>query len=207
MSPPAMLLTAATGGGRYSYARSLVRLAELSLRKGPGPHRARPAVLAAADRPSQLRRRIVRLFEGTPHEKTRLLRDWPMALILAAALLAATSLFVSAKAKPAAPTEKAAPPPAKPAAEAALDARIARLIDQLGSEDFKAREAAQNEIDRLKQELVKRGERPDVRIRKDDSDEVKDIRKELRIWRNRLREDIWPSHARSRRNYTEPFVG
>jgi hypothetical protein len=73
--------------------------------------------------------------------------------------------------------------------------------------ELDARAAAQTKIDHYKEELAKRGAATDVRIRKDDPAEIKELRRQLRIWRNRLREPIWPSHARSRRNYTEPFVG
>jgi hypothetical protein len=73
--------------------------------------------------------------------------------------------------------------------------------------ELDARASAQVQIDRLKEELADLGEYQDVRIRKDDSDQVKRIRNELRMWRARLRPPIWPSHARSRRDYREPFVG
>lgn len=73
--------------------------------------------------------------------------------------------------------------------------------------ELSARANAQTNIDRLKQELADLGQYPNVRIRKDDTEKMKKLRNELRIWRARLREEIWPSHARSRRNYKEPFVG
>jgi|GEM_PF-1499636 len=73
--------------------------------------------------------------------------------------------------------------------------------------ELAAREHAQSHIDELKAKLAELGEYQDVRIRKDDSDEVKKLRNDLRMWRARLREDIWPSHARSGRSYREEFVG
>ena len=116
-------LAVALGGRRYVYASSLVRLGEISLRQESGPGLAGPATLAAADRPSQLRRRVVRLFEGTGHERVRLLRDWPMALILPALVIMAALLFVSANAKPPRPIGRTDPPPAAPTRDELLAKR------------------------------------------------------------------------------------
>ncbi|MDP6545300.1 MAG: M56 family metallopeptidase, partial [Phycisphaerae bacterium] len=104
-------LAVAIGGERYVYASSLVRVGEICLCQRNAAGLAGAATLAAADRPCQLRRRIVRLFGGgTAHERIRLLRDWPMALVLPILVIMAASLLISAKPKP------AGPPPAQPAA-------------------------------------------------------------------------------------------
>lgn len=73
--------------------------------------------------------------------------------------------------------------------------------------ELQARAAAQEKIAEHKAKLASLGAAPDVRIRKDDTKEIKEARRQLRIWRNREREVIWPSHARSRRDYKESFVG
>lgn len=73
--------------------------------------------------------------------------------------------------------------------------------------ELEARESAQARIDEYKGKLASLGAATDVRIRRDDTPEIREARRQLRIWRNRLREDIWPSHARSGRNRTERFVG
>ena len=62
-----------------------------------------------------------------------------------------------------------------------------------------AREAAQWQIDVVKSELAKLGARPDVRIRKDDTEQIKKLRNKLRMWKVRQRQEIHPAHARSRR--------
>lgn len=78
----------AVGGGRLAYAESLVRMAELSGGGGQSPpYMAAAAALGAADRPSQLRLRILRLISGRDGEQVRLLR--PAALGLCTFLMLA----------------------------------------------------------------------------------------------------------------------
>ncbi|MDM8007624.1 MAG: M56 family metallopeptidase [Phycisphaerae bacterium] len=68
-------LVLAVGGQRFAYAESLVRMAELSTGGQSPPYMAAAAVaLGAADRPSQLRLRILRLVSGSTGEPVRLLR-------------------------------------------------------------------------------------------------------------------------------------
>jgi hypothetical protein len=77
------------------------------------------------------------------------------------------------------------------------------------STTVKMREAAQAELkaradvaaqeERLEKRLAALGERPDIRVRKDDSDAVRGLRNELRMWRARARVEIHPAHATSRR--------
>lgn len=65
--------------------------------------------------------------------------------------------------------------------------------------ELAAREEAQRHIEELERELSRLGAAPDVRERKDDSDRVRRLRNELRMWRSRLRVEIHPAHGRSRR--------
>jgi len=65
--------------------------------------------------------------------------------------------------------------------------------------ELEARAEAQTHIDELKKRLAELGARPDVRHRKDDTDEVKKLRDDLRFWRISARMEIHPAHATSRR--------
>jgi hypothetical protein len=86
----------AAGGQRRSYAAGLIRLAELSLARSAAS--APGGALAAAGRPSQLRRRILRLLGG-PAEGQRLWRCWPAALALVGAALLGWSAVLTARAQ------------------------------------------------------------------------------------------------------------
>ena len=90
---------------------------------------------------------------------------------------------------------------------AEYDADLTVQMREAAKAELDARASVQFHIDRPKPELADLGEYQDVRIRKDDSHQVKKIRNELSMWRARLREPIWSSHARGRRDYREPFVG
>ena len=87
----------ATGRERHIYAESLLRLAEFGRAERAG-HLARVAALGAADKPSRLRTRIVRLFGQSVHERVRLARSWPIALLMV--LLCAMVLLPMAKGEP-----------------------------------------------------------------------------------------------------------
>lgn len=69
-------LVLAVGGKRLAYAESLVRMAELARAGGQSLPctAAAAAALAAVERPSQLRLRILRLVSGNTGEQVRLLR-------------------------------------------------------------------------------------------------------------------------------------
>ncbi len=86
--------------GRYSYAESLVRVAELNLSQRVN-RLSTVAALAAADtkKTSQLRTRVLRII-GSEHEKIRLHKSWPIMTVLIAAAILSTALLVSASAKP-----------------------------------------------------------------------------------------------------------
>ncbi len=71
------------GGEAVAYAESLLHLAEIS--QGIGIHDRHVAALSAGGRPSQLRRRILRLLEG-PAPHARLSRRGVFALVVGAAL-------------------------------------------------------------------------------------------------------------------------
>ncbi len=93
-------LVLATGGEALAYADSLVRIAERGLGKEP------LAAVAMASRPSDLRRRIIRLLEGpAPH-----VRFTRMGLLLLLMLLAGTGAAIHAA------TREQATPAEKPAA-------------------------------------------------------------------------------------------
>lgn len=72
-------------------------------------------------------------------------------------------------------------------------------MESRAKEELDKRAEAQTHIDELKQELADLGMHQDVRHRKDDTDEVKKLRDDLRYWRVVARIEIHPAHATSRR--------
>ena len=66
--------------------------------------------------------------------------------------------------------------------------------------ELRFRETAQANIDRLKKALADAGQAQDIKLRKDDDKPTKRLRNEIRMWQNRLKAEIHPSHATSRRN-------
>lgn len=76
---------------------------------------------------------------------------------------------------------------------------LTQQMREAANAELEARASAQSHIDKISARLAKLGYKPDVRIRKDDPPKVVRLRNELRTWRARLREEIHPAHARSRR--------
>jgi beta-lactamase regulating signal transducer with metallopeptidase domain len=103
-------MVVAIGQQRLHYAESLLRMAELGVAIHAERRSATPVALSAAGSPSRLRRRILRLLGGDSHENVRLSRSWPLALVLVAAAVLTTSLFVHAAAEPAGKEKVAAAP-------------------------------------------------------------------------------------------------
>lgn len=66
--------------------------------------------------------------------------------------------------------------------------------------ELRFRETAQANIDRLKKQLADAGQKQDIKLRKDDDKPTKRLRNEIRMWQNRLKAEVHPSHATSRRN-------
>lgn len=88
-------MAVAVEGGRPSYARSWVRPVEGSL----APRRARRPQAAvsvgAADRPSRLRARVLRVIQSRSPERHRLVQSRPPGAALLASLLIATSVCLA----------------------------------------------------------------------------------------------------------------
>ena len=98
----------ATGSDPRVYAESLVTLAERRIHFDRIVRLAQVAALgASADKPSNLRRRVLRLLGRTCDEPLRLARTWPVVLLLLGAALLAASLVVRTCA---APTTTGKPP-------------------------------------------------------------------------------------------------
>lgn len=87
------------GAERFSYAESLLHVAEQSLTNGRA-RRLTPAIgVSAAGRPSQLRRRVRRLLGG-PEEPARWRHSWPIALVVVSGIVVASCLLATVKAEP-----------------------------------------------------------------------------------------------------------
>jgi len=102
-------LAVASCGERTSYAESLLRMAQLCFARPVSRHAARVTMLQAADRPSPLRLRIIRLFGSAAHEQIRLRRSWPVVLALLVSVLVAASLLVNAGAEMGKPEDSIKP--------------------------------------------------------------------------------------------------
>ena len=79
------------------------------------------------------------------------------------------------------------------------DDELSQEMRDAANAELKARAEAQSHIDDLKKQLADLGKAPDVRIRKDDTQQVKALRNKLREWKVRQRQEIHPAHARSGR--------
>jgi hypothetical protein len=80
-----------------------------------------------------------------------------------------------------------------------VDDRTTRLMQEAALNERRAREAAQSRIEDLKKQLADLGAAPDVRIRQDDTAQIKNLRNKLRRWRAKEREEIHPASATSGR--------
>ncbi len=76
---------------------------------------------------------------------------------------------------------------------------LTRQMRDAARAELNARATAQAHIDDLKKQLADLGQTPDIRIRKDDTQEIKNLRTQLRNWKAKERVEIHPAHARSRR--------
>jgi len=65
--------------------------------------------------------------------------------------------------------------------------------------ELEARAGAQAHVDEIKRRLADMGQQQDIRVRQDDTDEVKRLREQLRMWKERVRVEIHPAHATSKR--------
>jgi len=102
------------GGDRQAYAESMLRVAELGFPDTTLGRATRAALLGAAKEPSELRRRIVRLFRHSAHERIRLSRTWPIALAAIGAVLLAGTLLLDTQPGQAGPPTEADPPATQP---------------------------------------------------------------------------------------------
>jgi len=122
-------IAVAASGKRQTYAAALVQLAEASLAARRPSRLASAAALGAADKPSRLRSRIIRLLEGPAQEKLRLLRSWPLAAVLAACLVVPISIIkATAPDKPTASPKEWVKESARPRAPAPL--KVPALVNE-----------------------------------------------------------------------------
>ena len=77
--------------------------------------------------------------------------------------------------------------------------RTTNLMRDAARAEINARASAQSRIDDYKKRLADLGAAQDVRIRQDDTAQIKNLRNKLRQWRERLREPIHPASATSGR--------
>lgn len=80
---------------------------------------------------------------------------------------------------------------------------VTRAMRDASDAELQARGAAKAQQERLERELAELGAKPDVRIRRADSDAVRKLRDELRMWRERERVEIHPAYSASRRGQSE----
>jgi len=76
---------------------------------------------------------------------------------------------------------------------------LTREMEEAAQAELAARAEAQGQVDEIKRKLADLGAMPDVRVRAADTDEVKRLREELRMWKARVRMEIHPAGARSGR--------
>ena len=79
------------------------------------------------------------------------------------------------------------------------DDDLTAKMRKAGRAELKFRDKAQSHIDRLKKELADDGQFQDVRIRQADDAATKRRRNAIRMWQERLKERVYPSHATSGR--------
>lgn len=79
------------------------------------------------------------------------------------------------------------------------DDSLTARMRKAGRDERRFRDEAQSHIDRLKKELADAGQFQDIRIRQADDAETKRRRNAIRMWQERLKEEVHPSFALSRR--------
>jgi len=114
-------LAAKVTGEGSRYAESLVRTAELCHIDRRGRFSPRAAALAALDRPSRLRQRVVRLLQGETGPRPSA-AVWPIVLLASAAMIAVAAW----RHHPAAAADSAR----------SDDPRVAKAIDSLAAEQY-----------------------------------------------------------------------
>jgi len=80
-----------------------------------------------------------------------------------------------------------------------LEDELTQKMEKASKRELAFREEARQAQRELEAELKRLDAQPDVRIRKNDSKKVKEIRQRLREWRERERQEIHPAHATSMR--------
>lgn len=79
------------------------------------------------------------------------------------------------------------------------DDSLTARMRKASRDELRFRDEAQSHIDRLKKELADDGQFQDIRIRQADDAATKRKRNAIRMWQERLEEEIWPSFAMSGR--------
>ncbi len=120
-------IAVAGGADRMSYAESLLMVAQACTVRASQGSAASLMSVHAMDKPSSLRRRIVRLVGAEAREDSRLVRNWPMAGAMMAAVLVMAGLLVNIDAVPA---EAAA----EPAGPLTFGEKVTRMLEEHGDE-------------------------------------------------------------------------
>jgi len=79
------------------------------------------------------------------------------------------------------------------------DDELTHAMQNAARAELSARAEAQAQMDKIKKRLADLGQTPDIRIRKDDTQQIKSLRTKLRNWKAHERIEIHPASALSRR--------
>lgn len=79
------------------------------------------------------------------------------------------------------------------------DDELTRAMQDAAKSELVARVEAQAQMNEIKKKLADLGQTPDIRIRKDDTQQIKSLRTKLRSWKARERVEIHPASALSGR--------